>query len=130
MRSLSEVAQAVFEVEPGLDVQVLRQWRGPEFTLQFERDYVAFKARTNLQTVTKDAGLESVKCFGQLALEFAHVWGHQAKKVASPKVDDGFQRLRKILDAERLLPFLWQMGAGAEKPLQIAHDTLAITLEG
>src|SRR5690348_6866653 len=105
MRSLSEAAKAGFDVEPGLDVQVLRQWRGPKFTLQFECDYVSFKARTDFQAVAKDAGLESVKRFGQLAFKFAHVWGHHAEKVPSPKVDDRFQRLRKILDAESLLPF-------------------------
>src|SRR5262249_31168675 len=130
MRSVSDAAKAGFEVQLRLDVQVLRQGRGPKFTLQFERNHVAFEPRMNFEAVAKDAGLEGVKGFGQLTFEFSHVGRHQAEQVARPKVNDGFQRIGKILDAEGLLSLLWQMGAGAKEPLQIAHHTLAIALEG
>jgi hypothetical protein len=50
--------------------------------------------------------------------------------VARPKVDDRFQRVWKIFDAECLLSLLRQMRTGAEKPLQIAQHALAISLQG
>src|SRR5882724_9801586 len=129
MRSVSDAAKARLQIQLRLDVQVLRQRSGPQFALQIEHDNITGQPRANLQAIAQDTRLESVERVGQLPFQLAHIRRHQPKKMARAKIDDRFGCVRIIFDTEGLLALLWQMGAGAEKPLQIAHHTLAITLE-
>jgi hypothetical protein len=120
---------AVFEIEFGFDVEVFGQRGGPEFAFDIKDYFIAFHAGADFEAVADNARLESVESLSQLLLDSAHVGGEDAEEVLDPEVNYGPMGLREIFQAESVLAFLREMGAGAEKPLQIAQNALAVTLK-
>ena len=120
---------SVLDVQARLDVQVLGQRVGPKLALDIESDDVSLDPRTDLEGIAHNAGLERIKGGGQLALQITHVETHYAEQMARAEINDGTKGFGIIFKAEGAIAFLGQMSAGAEQPLQVAEDTLAVALK-
>src|SRR3954470_1276159 len=58
-----------------------------------------------------------------------HAGSHDSTQVAGPEVDNRAGSDRVMIDAEVVMTFLGEVSTGVKKPLQIAQDSLPVTLQ-